>query len=144
MIVFGWKSQSGAEWSGVLKCEKCWQWGMHYGVRLKRHFTLFFIPLVPLWGNTKVVCGQCNAEHVLGPVEFNEIQHLAEANLQIAIAARNNPERAEELLVQLTEPRWLLPAGGSTFTPARSCDRCGTASATTDKYCASCGSPILL
>lgn len=139
MIVFGWKTQGGAEWSGILRCEKCRQWGMHFGVRVKRHFTLFFVPLVPLWGDTKVVCGQCGAEHPVGAVQFVEVQRLAEANLKLAIGARENPDRAQDLLNGLTEAPWLQPLSRPALGSGMTCSRCGTAGAPGDKFCSSCG-----
>jgi len=143
VIVFGWKSQGGADWSGILKCEKCHEWSMHYGVRVKRHFTLFFVPVVPLWANTKVVCSECNATRPLGAIQFAEVQHLAEVNLKLAIAARDNPDRAQELLQALVEPPWLQQPSRLALTAGPVCARCGAGPAPGDKFCPSCGSALL-
>ncbi len=124
MIIFGWRSKGETEWSGLLNCAACDRWTNHFGIKVNRYFTLFFVPVLPLWNDTKVVCGLCLAERRLLPAEFQAIKQVAIANRNLVLAVQDQPFRSEELLSQLTDPsaagpevRWLLPSPAPAAAP---------------------------
>lgn len=148
MIVFGWRTKGTPEWAGVLHCAKCGEWGHHYGYRVNRTFTLFFLPILPLWSDTKVACQNCGYEKRLGPRDFTELGSLADFNRRLAILARDNPEEYERVVAELQSRR--APQLGEPGTEqnalivqGRVCRECGTINRQADKFCISCGRPLV-
>lgn len=99
MIIWGWRSKGEPEWSGIVECPKCQKWRLHYGIRVKRWFTLFFIPVMPLWGDSKVICAVCLREEKLPRETYAAVAQTAIANLQMAEAATPRPEVSEPHLL---------------------------------------------
>ncbi|TAK67140.1 MAG: hypothetical protein EPO22_03185 [Dehalococcoidia bacterium] len=98
MIIWGWRSKGEPEWSGIIECPQCSKWRLHYGVRVKRWFTLFFIPVFPLWGDSKVLCAVCLREEKLSSEAYAAVAQAAISNLKLADAGRR-PELADQLLL---------------------------------------------
>ncbi|HZP58669.1 MAG TPA: hypothetical protein VFC53_14130 [Dehalococcoidia bacterium] len=99
MIAWGWKKKGEAEWSGIIQCQACQKWRLHYGIRVKRWFTLFFVPLIPLWSDSKVICAVCRHEQKLPRPEYEEIGREAAARLAEVDAA--NEQRAAAARAEL-------------------------------------------
>ena len=141
MIIFGWRSKGEADWSGFLNCQRCAQLSPHYGIRLKRYFTIFFIPIIPLWSDSKTVCSDCLYETKLGPEEYIAARELAQTYYDMALLAKRDPERYRSMISEM-ERRGSLPEAQplAIEEPERAtCTSCGTSLNELDKFCTSCG-----
>lgn len=83
-MIFGWRSKSGADWSGILRCTRCQKWRLHYGMRTKRQFTLYFLPVLPLGSNRKLMCASCLLETSVDESTFAQRRLQGEENRRIA------------------------------------------------------------
>ena len=99
-IIFGWRSWGEPVWTGLLLCEQCRNWAIHYGIRVKRFFTLFFLPVLPLGSDTNVICSICLHKRQLGPGEFAQAEKLGRFNYDLAVLARENPEEYEKVVAK--------------------------------------------
>ena len=66
MIVYGLKTTSPVLARKMDLCTTCGVAGMHFIVRRARWVEIFFVPVIPIWVNHRLVCGNCAAETKLG------------------------------------------------------------------------------
>jgi hypothetical protein len=105
MILFGWRKKGEVAWSGLLKCEACARWRLHYGIRAKRWFTLFFIPVIPLWGDNQLMCAVCVRKQQVSQQEFEALCEAGVRNRELAEQYQDNPqELARRLALANPEP----------------------------------------
>ena len=112
MILFGWRKKGEVAWSGLLKCEACARWRLHYGVRAKRWFTLFFIPVIPLWGDNHLMCAVCARKQQVSAPEFDSLRERAVRNLRLAEQYEHDPQELQRQLALASEQD--APAGQRT------------------------------
>lgn len=105
MIVFGWRARGEPGWTGLLHCQGCDQWAMQYAYRVKRWFTLFFIPVVPLWSDWKIVCGNCGSEVGVGAHQYFEFQEQGEFLYGLAVLEGEDPEAYRRAMATLSGTR---------------------------------------
>jgi len=103
VIIFGWRSGGDVEWYGLLQCEQCGEWAFHQGIRVKRTFTLFFIPILPLWSDTKVFCTICGNQRKVGPQEYQQLAEKAAFYRRLAVLAREDPAKFEAVMRELRQ-----------------------------------------
>lgn len=69
MILFGYK-QTVKELARVMaQCRNCGMQGWQVVFRVLNWFTLFFIPVLPLWISRKVQCGTCGTVQKLSKAD---------------------------------------------------------------------------
>jgi hypothetical protein len=120
IIPLGWRSWGEPEWTGLLLCEQCRNWAIHYGIRVKRFFTLFLLPVLPLGSDTNVICSICLHKRQLGPGEFAQAEKLGRFNYDLAVPHGKSLANALGMSVapshQQTGVRGeVLPPGTSAF-----------------------------
>jgi hypothetical protein len=98
MIIWGWRRKGDVEWSGLLECPTCARWRIHYGIRIKRWLTIFFIPLVPLWGDRETMCAVCTQKQKVGAADFPGLGERAKRNLRLAEQYQDNPQEQQRQL----------------------------------------------
>ena len=132
MIIFGWRSKGEAEWSGILSCVQCGQITSHYGIRVKRYFTIFFIPIIPLWSDSKSICSDCLHETKLGPEQYIETRELAQANYDLALLVKRSEMERQGSLPEAQPLAMERPERAA-------CPECQTSLDELDKFCTYCG-----
>ncbi len=66
MIVYGLLTAPSVLATKMDLCATCGVGGPHAIIRRARWIEIFFIPIVPVWVNHRLVCGNCGAETKLG------------------------------------------------------------------------------
>lgn len=59
IIIFGFRRTVGQHWQGLVKCPYHGNWALWSGLRIRRWFTLFFIPVIPFWSDWIAKCDAC-------------------------------------------------------------------------------------
>lgn len=59
MIIYGYRSRNKVMGQVPYVCPQCKRNGYHTVVRTSRHFTLFWIPLIPVGSTTTARCNLC-------------------------------------------------------------------------------------
>jgi hypothetical protein len=59
VVIFGWFRQPTFLASRTEECSTCGEIGNHWLIRKTNWFTLFWIPVLPLWISHGQVCGNC-------------------------------------------------------------------------------------
>jgi len=77
VIIYGWRRTVGDRWQGRLHCNFCGSWGLHYGLRVRRWLTLFFIPVFRLWGDWLVECGSCECAYKVKRSDWEAIKQAS-------------------------------------------------------------------
>ena len=88
MIIFGFRTTVALLATLLVQCARCHTPAAHHVRRLRRWFTLFFIPLIPYRTQYVTTCTYCGAELV---IPEHEALRLA-ATGQSASAQPNGPE----------------------------------------------------
>lgn len=68
MVIFGWMRRGILLGAKLEECERCGPTA-HYLIRQIHWFSLFWIPVLPLWLSHKLVCSECRAEI---PISFGD------------------------------------------------------------------------
>lgn len=64
-FIFGLRSRANVMGAQVLDCAHCGTQQLHQVVRIRRFFTLFFIPLIPFPSTYRAVCTVCKTRRRL-------------------------------------------------------------------------------
>ena len=68
LIIFGFRSTVRVLATALMACGRCGQTGAHRLVRIRRWFTLFFLPVIPISSRVVQTCLVCGlALHVTAP-----------------------------------------------------------------------------
>jgi hypothetical protein len=59
MVIFGWRQTAKELAAMMMQCRRCGMPGWQHVVRTITWFTLFFLPVLPLWFSWKAICGTC-------------------------------------------------------------------------------------
>lgn len=69
MIIFGYRQTVKELATLITQCRKCGTQGWHRVYRLISWFTLFFIPVLPVWIKRSALCGTCGQKWTLTTAE---------------------------------------------------------------------------
>lgn len=105
MIIFGWRKSPSTTWQGLLPCPFCQGVAIHMGCKVRRWFTLFFIPVVPLWSDRYVLCNRCGYQRQVGAEEEAELQDASQGLLALYELQKQDPEAAERIIGQIDSGR---------------------------------------
>ena len=72
MIITGHRSRSKVMGQLSFTCQKCQQKTYHEVTRVQRHFTLFWIPIIPLAKLTTTRCNNCGYKSYLDNKKADE------------------------------------------------------------------------
>jgi hypothetical protein len=97
-MIFGYRAKGEADWTGFLKCPTCVKWCPHYGVKTRRWFTLFFIPVVPLWTTRQVMCARCLRKEKMERTAYEVSAAKAKSNAAIVEEYKNEPTELKRRL----------------------------------------------
>ena len=79
IILFGTRRKTANLGRAMHGCPRCNQQSWFNYARTSRHFTLFFIPLIPLGSTTHAVCGSCGFAQTVPTATADQV--LAAAQL---------------------------------------------------------------
>jgi hypothetical protein len=113
MIVWGWRKRAEPEWAGILACPNCSRWRLHHGLKIKRTFTLFFMPLVPLWSDSTTSCAVCLRQEKLNAAQYALAAREGKRLLDIADLAQSDPIAYQRAMLEMKDAG--LPILGDTF-----------------------------
>ena len=111
MIIWGWRRNGHVDWSGLLECAACQRWRIHYGVRIKRWLTIFFIPVLPLWGDRETTCAVCLHKRKLDAPEFEALRETGARNLRLAEQYEHDPKELQRQLALASSEDAAVDAG---------------------------------
>ena len=73
MIIFGYRQTMRELGTLVMRCRHCGMQGWHRIYRLISWFTLFFVPVLPVWVSRVAFCGTCGLKAKLSKAEADAL-----------------------------------------------------------------------
>ena len=80
MVIFGWKQKAKELAALMMQCRNCGMPGWQHVLRTMTWFTLFFLPVLPLWVSYQSVCGTCGAKAKLSKADADAMISQAQAH----------------------------------------------------------------
>ena len=90
-ILFGTRRTTTNIGRAMVGCQRCNQQAWFTFARTSRHFTLFFIPLIPLGSTTRAVCGTCGFAQTVPDATANQMLAAAQNPTQMHAGAPQKP-----------------------------------------------------
>jgi hypothetical protein len=111
-IVFGWRKEPEPKGEWLLPCEVCKRVERHLAYHVKRRFTLYSIPVFPLWWDRLVVCRHCEHERRVTRDEEGQLEETSNRLWGVQRRLRRlqelDPIGAEQVLRELAWGRITL------------------------------------